>query len=163
MTGDVFILQMVNDILTWVDAYDEWGVNLEDGALSALMSPPPMKDFIESGSRLSHGKQIIAKTPRYDSRDLTLQFHIVASSKEDFFSKYSAFCNDVLSKGTFALKTKYQPARTVTQNGSTVTIPAVVYHLVYKSCSQYTQYRQEMAKFTLKVSEPDPTNRTEVI
>lgn len=163
MTGDVFILQMVDGSLTWVDAFDAWGVNLEDGALSALMAPPPMKDFIESGSRLTHGKQIIAKVPRYDSRDLTLQFHIVASSKEDFFSKYAAFCDDVLSKGIFSIKTKYQPARTVTQDGNSVTIPEVVYHLVYRSCSQYTQYHREMAKFTLKVSEPDPTNRTEVV
>ena len=51
----------------------------------------------------------------------------------------------VLAKGKFEIKTKYQPN--------------VVYRLVYLSCTQYRQFMQEMAVFSLKVSEPDPTDR----
>lgn len=149
MTGDVFILQSVDSILTWVDAFTAWGVNIEDGALSALMTPAPMKEFIESKSRLQHGRRIMAKLPKYDSRTINIPFHIVASTKADFFSKYEAFCNDVLSKGELYLRTKYQPS--------------VVYHLVYQSCTQFSQYQREMAKFTLRVIEPNPTERTSEI
>lgn len=146
MTGDVFILQDVSGTLTWVDAFTAWGINIEDGALSALMTPPPMKEFIEGKSRLQHGSRVITKAPKYDSRTINLPLHIVASSKADFFTKYEAFCDDVLSKGEFYLRTKYQAS--------------TVYHLVYVSCTQYSQYQREMAKFTLRVTEPNPTDRT---
>lgn len=160
MTGDVFI-SIVPGV--WKDAFTEWGVNLEDGALSALMTPPPMKEFIESKSRLLHGKSVITKAPRYDSRDITLPFHIVARSRNEFFLKYNKFCDDVLSNGSFSLKTKYQPAISMTVDGSPVAIPEVVYHLVYLSCTQFSQFQQQLAKFTLKVCEPNPADRTESV
>ena len=60
MTGDVTINN--------ADAFERYGINLEDGALSTLMTPPPMKEFIESKSRMKHGKTVIAKAPKYDAR-----------------------------------------------------------------------------------------------
>lgn len=127
------------------DAFERYGINLEDGALSALMTPPPMKEFIESRSRLKHGKTVIAKVTKYDDREITLPFHLIAKSKTEFFTKYQLFCDEVLSNGKFEIKTKYQPN--------------VVYRLVYISCTQFRQFIQEMAVFSLKVSEPDPTDR----
>lgn len=141
MTGDVTI----NNI----DAFDRYCINLEDGALSALMTPAPMKEFIESKSRVRHGKVIIAKNPKYDSREITLPFHIVAKSKDEFFRRYQLFCDEVLSAGTFELRTKFQPG--------------VVYRLVYLSCIQFRQFVERMAVFSLKVIEPDTTNRAELV
>lgn len=137
MLGDVTINN--------VDAFERYGINLEDGALSALMTPPPMKEFIESRSRLKHGKTVIAKTPKYDDREITLPFHLIAKNKADFFTKYNLFCEEVLAKGKFELKTRFQPG--------------VVYRLVYLNCTQFRQFIREMAAFSLKVSEPDPTDR----
>ncbi len=136
MTGDVWI--------NGKDAFTQYGINLEDGALSALMTPAPMKDYIEGKSRMRNGKTVIAN-PRYDSREITLPFHLIAADKTEFFGKYSLFCSEVLAGGTFTLKTKYQSG--------------VVYRLVYLSCSQFSQYCQSLAKFSLKVEEPDPTDR----
>lgn len=127
------------------DAFERYGINLEDGALSALMTPPPMKEFIESRSRLKHGKTVITKVPKYDYREITLPFHLISKSKAEFFTKYNLFCEEVLAKGKFELKTKFQPD--------------VVYRLVYLSCTQFRQFIREMAVFSLKVSEPDPTDR----
>ena len=137
MTGDVTINN--------ADAYERYGINLEDGALSTLMTPAPMKEFIESKSRVRHGKNIITKAPKYDAREITLPFHLIAKSKTEFFTKYQLFCDEVLSNGKFELKTKYQPN--------------VVYRLVYLSCTQFRQFVRELAVFSLKVSEPDPTDR----
>lgn len=137
MTGDVTINN--------ADAFERYGINLEDGALSTLMTPPPMKEFIESKSRMKHGKTVIAKAPKYDAREITLPFHLIAKSKEEFFQKYNLFCEEVLAQGKFELKTRYQPN--------------VVYRLVYVSCTQFRQFIREMAVFSLKVSEPDPTDR----
>lgn len=137
MTGDLTINNY--------DAFDRWGINLEDGAISNLMTPAPMKEFIESKSRRKHGKNVITKSPKYDSRDILLPFHLIAKTKEDFFQKYYLFCEEVLANGAFELKTRYQPG--------------VVYRLIYINCNQFRQFIREMAVFTLKVSEPDPTNR----
>ena len=128
------------------DAFERYGINLEDGALSALMTPPPMKEFIESRSRLKHGKTVIAKVTKYDDREITLPFHLIAKNKTEFFTKYNLFCKEVLANGKFELKTRFQPD--------------VVYRLVYLSCTQFRQFIQEMAVFSLKVSEPDPTDRS---
>lgn len=138
MKGDVTINN--------ADAFERYGINLEDGALSTLMTPAPMKEFIEVKSRVRHGKNIITKEPKYDSREITLPFHIISKSKSEFFQKYNLFCDEVLAKGKFEIKTKYQPN--------------VVYRLVYISCTQFRQFIQEMAVFSLKVSEPDPTDRS---
>lgn len=137
MTGDI----KINN----ADAFERYGINLEDGALSTLMTPPSMKEFIESKSRLKHGKTVIAKSPKYDAREITLPFHLIAKSKDEFFEKYRLFCDEVLSNGKFELSTRYEPG--------------VVYRLVYLNCTQFRQFIREMAVFSLKVVEPDPTDR----
>ena len=139
MTGDVTI--------NGSDAYTTWGINFEDGALSALMTPPSLKPFIENNSRLVHGKRVIAKQPKFEAREIVLPFHIVASSTSDFLSKYADFCSNVLANGTFTLSSRYQSG--------------VLYHLVYVSCTQFRQFDRKVAVFSLKVTEPDPTNRTQ--
>lgn len=153
---------MIGDVtINNYDAYTRYGLNIEDGGLSALMTPAPMKEFIECKSRVANGKKIITKAPKVDAREVTLPFHIIAKSREEFFDKYNLFCDEVLKNGAFTLKTKFQPERTKIVNGVAVIIPEVVYHLVYVSCTQFSQYDQRLGRFSLKVSEPDPTNRVE--
>jgi hypothetical protein len=40
------------------DAYTTWGISMDTSSLSALMTPPPMKEFIENKSRLENGKRV---------------------------------------------------------------------------------------------------------
>ena len=135
---------MIGDVtINNADAFERYGINLEDGALSTLMTPAPMKEFIESKCRVMHGKKIITKEPKYDAREITLPFHLIAKSK--LLLNHKLFSDEVLDTGKFELKTKYQPN--------------VVYRLVYLSCTQFRQFIREMATFALKVSEPDPTDR----
>lgn len=139
MKGDVTI--------NGYDAYERYGINLEDGALSTLMTPAPLKDMVECKSRLRHGKTVVSGNAKYDSREMTLPFHLIAKDWDTFFKQYSLFCEEVLAKGKFEIRTKYQAG--------------VVYRLVYLSCTQFRQFMQEMAVFSLKVEEPDPTDRAE--
>lgn len=127
------------------DAYVEWGLSMETGGLSALMTPPPNKELIENKSRLEHGKRVIASTNKLDERDLNLPIHITAISEEDFMSKYSSFCEE-LKNGKINITTKYRPNE--------------VYRTNYMSCTQFSQFRQQMAKFTLKLNEPNPYDRS---
>lgn len=128
------------------DAYTTWGISLTDSSsLSALMTPAPNKDVISNKSRLSHGKQVITTNPKRDERTFTIMFNLTASSETQFFSRYASFCQE-LAGGTLDIKTSYQSG--------------VVYHTIYQSCSQFTQFMRGIASFSLKLCEYDPSNRS---
>lgn len=128
------------------DAYLTWGISMDDTSLSELMTPAANKAFIENESRLQHGKQVIMANPKLDQRNLTLQINLTARTEEQFFTRYSRFCN-VLATGVLQLRTKYQPG--------------VVYKTIYLSCGQFSQFMRGIGKFSLKLNEPNPNDRTE--
>lgn len=136
MTGELFI--------NGDDAYTLCGMSLEDTALGNLMAPPPQKELIGNKFRLKHGKVVMNKFPRMDERDVTLAFHITAPNESQFFARYNKLCS-LLEKGKLEIATKYQSG--------------VVYRLYYVSCTQFSQFMRGIAKFTLKLTEPDPSNR----
>ena len=130
----------------WVDAFLAWGVSMDSTALSALMTPPPLKDMIENKSAIENGKSVIRSGRKYDERTLNLGLNIIAASKSDFLEKYGYFCSQVLGYGQLDISTKYQ-------NG-------VIYHLDYMSCNQFGEFCLSMGHFVLRVSESNPANRT---
>lgn len=137
MTGDLLI--------NGIDAWDAYRMNFEDGALAVLLTPPPMKEFAVSKSRLRHGSVVIVdnENAKFDSRDISLQFHIVAQDEEELMQLYFSFCN-VLKQGKLILQTKYT---------------SETYRMVYNSCTQMSLLVQGIMKFTLKLTEPNPNNR----
>lgn len=133
------------------DAYTIWGVSLEDGAIAALMTPPSMKESIVNESRLEHGKRRVNLLVRMDERELTLPMHIVANSATEWYTKYSAFVAYLTSAEILEIVTSFQSG--------------VAYKCIYQSCTQYSQFydpgdnRSGMAKFALKLIEPNPNDR----
>lgn len=140
MTGELFI----ND----KDAYTTWGITMDDTSLSALMTPPPQKNLIENSSRLEHGKRVISSNPKKDERNITLFLNLTARDKDTFFERYDSFCNE-LATGMLRIRTKYQPS--------------VEYKTLYLSCNQFSQFMQGIAKFSLKLCEPNPDDRTKIV
>lgn len=126
------------------DAYITWGISMDTTSLSSLMTPSPNKEFIENKSRLEHGKRTFNSCPRIDERNIILTFNLTAKTEEQFFSRYSKFCEE-LATGFLNIKTKYQPD--------------VIYRTIYISCSQFTQFMRGIGKFSLKLNEPNPSNR----
>lgn len=127
------------------DAYTTWGISMNETSLSDLMAPPANKAFIENDSRLQHGKRVIVADPKMDERNLTLQINLTASGEEQFFERYHNFCKE-LATGALCIKTKYQPD--------------IVYKMIYLSCSQFSQFMRGIGKFSLKLNEPNPNDRT---
>lgn len=127
------------------DAYTEWGISMDDTALSALMTPAPNKNLIENKSRLEHGKRVVCANFKKDERNLTLQINLTAPDKNTFFARYDSFCEE-LAAGVLEIKTKYQPD--------------IIYKTIYLSCSQFSQFMQGIGKFILKLNEPNPSDRT---
>lgn len=144
--GELFINKDADG--KWQDAYIMWGISFDQTALSTLMTPPPNKGYIENKSRLENGKKVITYNPKVDERSVTLTFNLTAKNEPEFYDKYNRFCEE-LKKGTLEIKTRYQPA--------------VVYKMVYESCTQFSQLMREIAKFSLKLTEPDPTDRDAII
>lgn len=140
------------------DAYTEWGLSMDSSALSALMTPAPIKSLIENDSRLEHGKEVItsytktdsdgAKTEvnivKVDARDVTTSFNITAKNEAEFLQRYYSFCSE-LEKGTLDISTSF--------------LPGVIFHTIYVSCTQFSEFALGMGKYILKLIEPNPKNR----
>lgn len=139
--GELFINK--DDLGNWQDAFVKWHLSMDDTGLSALMAPPPAKEYITNESRLYDGIRIDTSNAKVDSRNLNLNVHIKAKNKDEFYGYYKSFCEE-LKKGSLHIKTKYSDD---------------VYKTVYVSCSQFTQFCQEMAFLTLKLIEPNPSDR----
>ena len=129
------------------DAYLTWGIFLDETALSALMTPAPNKEFISNKYRSKDGKSVIKHNPRLDEREITLPFNMTAKDSDTFLTNYARFCEEVLAKGELVIHTRFQPN--------------VWYRCIYLSCTQFSQCIREMAKFSLKLNEPDPSDRGE--
>lgn len=131
------------------DAKRTWGIVFDSSSISALMTPAAMKDYVENTSRLIHGKKLIinSELAKLESRSVTLTFALYANSENDFFSRYNSFCAEIQSTGKVDIKLS--------------ALSGVVYKCVYKSCSQFTQYNNRLAKFSMKVEEYNPADRTE--
>lgn len=130
----------------WQDLYD-YGVSLSETAVSKLMTPAPNKDHTENESALQHGKRVMRDTTavKKKERNISLELNIYGKNQTDFLYNYGNFCNNILDKGFFDIKTIY--------------VPNTVYRLTYLDCTQFEEFRLELGKFVLNVNEPDPTNR----
>lgn len=126
-----------------------WGMTLAETSLTALMTPPPAKDYVTSESRLEHGKRTYANA-KADARDVQLVFAIRATTLAQFLMRYQAFCEE-LKKGAMELTV-------IVSEGDSYM--KTTYRLYYLSCSQFSEYNGRLGRFVLKLNEPDPTNRT---
>lgn len=129
------------------DAYTEYGIFMDDTALSTLMTPAPNKEFISNKYRSKDGKSVIRHNPRLDEREITIAFNMSAKTSDEFLTNYGKFCEDVLASGQVTIHTSFQPT--------------VWYRCIYLSCTQFSEFMRELAKFSLKLNEPDPTDRGE--
>lgn len=144
MKGELFI--------NGQDAYTTWGLSLDETALSTLMTPSPLKALVRNKSQVEDGVEVLGVDsasqatfrPRIDSREITLVINITGDGKDGFLGNYSRFC-DVLARGVLNISTIYQPN--------------VVYKMIYQSCQQFSQFQMGIGKFTLRLEEPNPTDR----
>jgi hypothetical protein len=142
MQGELFF-KRGND---WVDAFVTYGVSLESEGMSKLMTPAPHKEPVQNKNLAMNGTAIVGAVGYKDVRTLSVPMHIVALTKNDFLTRYAAFCTEILDAGWIHVKTKYQRG--------------VVYHFRYVDCQPFSEYNMKMAKFTLSLEEPNPNNRT---
>lgn len=127
------------------DAYTTWGMGLEDGGVSILLTPPAQKERVQNKSRLEHGARILTTNEKKDERDLTITVHFSARNKTEFWQRYNSFCEE-LALGTL--------------NIEIIQAPGIVYKCLYESCQQFKQWDGRLAKYILKLTEPNPADRS---
>jgi hypothetical protein len=130
------------------DAFVKWGISLNQDGLSALMTPAPNKGYITNDSRLEHGVRHVDKpsTVKVNERQVNITFNLTASTEEQFFARYAAFCTEVLEPGVLNIRTSFQPT--------------VLYRCKYESCTQFAQFMRGIAHYSLRLTEPNPKNRS---
>lgn len=126
------------------NAKTEWGILTTGNTLSSLLAPVSLKSRISNESRLEHGRRTDNSDPKVAARELNLEIQMIADSEAQFYARHESFCAE-LEKGTIDM---YLSDR-----------PAVVYHFLYNSCMQYTQFRRGIATLSLKLTESNPKDR----
>lgn len=130
----------------------KWGVFFSETSVTNLMAPAPKKAYITNKSALSHGKQVLTNNgnvPKTDERDIQLIFGLHATSLAQFLMKYRSFCAE-LKKGAIDLTIHIAEGSTFYKE---------TFYLKYISCTQYAEYNGRLAKFVIKLNEPNPENR----
>lgn len=136
MTGELYI--------NGNDAYTEYGVSLTFGSRSNILTPPPMKEYIENTSRLEHGTRVTLLNPKIGERELNLEVHFVAPNEQSFWMRYNKFC-DVLKEGELNIVLGCNPG--------------VTYKFIYLSCTNFSEFQLGIAKYQLRLREANPNDR----
>lgn len=136
----------MNDLfINGKDAFQTWGVKMGDDFINEILSPVPLKEFIENESRLEDGKRVIYSLPKLADRGLSLTFYIEGDDEIDYISKFKSFVAE-LQKGCVL-----------------VNIPVLgleVYKLTYlKSTSYAMNTKRTFSKLAVSFNEPNPNDR----
>lgn len=127
------------------DVWETWNIALSDGAISTLLAPPPVKERISNKSRLEDGERIDTTAPvYYDSRDITLEMHLIAPDFTTFVNRYQSFFN-VISKAKDIFLQFHIYNRWLR------------FHFTYVSCTQFGAYQGTLGKFALRLHEANPS------
>ena len=123
--------------------------------IDTLKAPLELKPFIQNESRLEDGVRVIVPdTPRFASRNLSLEFVIIGDSPRDMYSKRDAFFNE-LYKGQVEL--------CVTEPVGNE-IESIYYHLVYlgKSPTYDQSLTRKSCRVKVSFMEPNPRKHNEI-
>lgn len=138
-------MSRIDLIINGMNARTQWGVVPTPQTLAALLAPAPLKPRPSFNSRLEHGSRIDNSYPMVAERSLNLEIQLLADSPAQFYSRLDAFC-DELRKGDITLYTSDRPS--------------VIYRMIYDSCTAFSQFIREYAILSLKLTEPNPSDRS---
>ena len=124
-----------------------YGATFIRGFYEALMTPAPIKQYIQNNSRLEHGVRVVATSTntKLDKRDITLQVMIEGETQAAYLQNYENFLS-AITQGVFQLRVPKLSNKT--------------YKLVYTSCTKHGNYGLKKGIFALKLTEPNPSDRT---
>lgn len=129
------------------NARTKWGIVADTKLMGALLAPPAVKEPIQSECRLEHGTRTVIPegSVKFAKREVTLEVGMTAPDITSFYKRYTSFMEELTSGWLRIASPRY--------------LPGVVFNCLYVSCTQFTNYNGRIAKFILKLEEPNPNNR----
>lgn len=129
------------------DAYVRYGISMDDTALSTLMGGLQRKEWIKNELRSEHGTRYVTSAPpKVQQREVSLGFHMYADNEQQFMARFRTFEGFLRDSGVITLHTSFEPT--------------VRYRLLFSAIAQFTQYRREYARISVRFIEPNPTDRS---
>lgn len=125
------------------DMFKTWGASLVRGAYEAILTPAPLKAFIENKFRTEHGTRVIPNNPKIEERTVSISIFIEGKDETDYLQKYESFVQE-LYKGVIRMRISKLKKE---------------FNFLYDGCTKYGDYGLMKGKFTLKLREPNPDNR----
>lgn len=129
------------------DALATWGVIAPPTLHAVLLAPAAAKDPIQTEVRTEHGTRtvIAGGGVMLQKRELSLELHMRARNITEFNARFANFL-DIFTAGWIMVESSLTPG--------------LVFRCRYVSCTQFTAYNGRLAKFILRLEEPDPSNRS---
>lgn len=128
------------------------GVILSDAAVSALMAPPEVKDYVVNENPTIDGDEVLETTPKLKSRTISLDIGLKAANLYQFLTRRQNLI-DVMKGGSMDLVLRVWEG----QSGIDIS-----YNMKYLKCTQYDEYNGRLGKLTLKLYEPNPATQTSI-
>ena len=113
---------MIKDELTinGKPAWKTWGACFTTQSLAQLLTPAPMKAYVENSSRMHDGKWVYTgengSEAKVDSVEMNLELHIIGKDNDDFIFLFRNFC-DELYTGVLKIATAYTQEKTYIYKG----------------------------------------------
>lgn len=126
--------------------FSQFGAVMLDGAYGELMSPAPLKDFLENNDRSKNGTDVFVSNPRLAEREVTLNFFISGRNEAEYIARYNAFLAELYTG---------QVSLFVEDLNQT-------FRLLYSSVTKFGNYRLNACELAVRFREPNPTNRSNV-
>lgn len=124
----------------------DFGVYVEKGSYSEMMSMPSMKTYLTEDVREIHGERVDVRMQRKQARSISIRCCMIAESTADFFLKHDSFVRFMTERSLFEFKL-------VKHNR--------IYMYFYEGCSDFSTLKpftggRMVSEFTLNLREPNP-------
>ncbi|MFQ8804105.1 MAG: hypothetical protein ACLR8Y_01975 [Alistipes indistinctus] len=102
------MVKIMNEKLVGMDTINgkplsQFGAAMLSGAYAELMTPAPLKSFLENKDRSKDGTDVLVSNPRQDEKEVTLTFFITGSSQAEYISRYNAFLSGAVHRTSLAV------------------------------------------------------------
>lgn len=148
MKNQAFIKLLGEDDTKYVDL-NEFGVTLIRGWREALLTPAPVKSYVNNDSRLEHGISMVATADcaKVNQREVDLPMFLEGETEDDYLDKLEKLFNKIAYSGEICMK---------------VPVLKRVFKFVYSQCAKFGDYGLKKGNFTLKLVEPNPKDRLKI-
>lgn len=117
---------------------------------STILKWAKAKDYITNKNAASNGMDVASSTPLQDSATMSLELGLFAASAQQYYTRFLAIKALLLASSTHTLKLENENFRVQTT-------------VCYEDMTSLVDFNGQWGRFVLRLTEPNPANRTETV